>query len=308
MADNSMSLDAIKILDRRKLKRSRALWRGFAITAVSVVLIMALVRLDGLVGQAHIATIAVTKIIVDDRDRLELLQGIADDPDAKALIVTINTPGGTVVGGESLYLALREVAKQKPVVAVMRELATSAGYMIALGADYIVARQSTITGSIGVLMQSTDMTGLLTKLGIKPAVVKSSPLKAQPNPLEPFSDDARRASQEIVTNMQDMFVSLVRDRRDMDDASLRKVSDGRIFTGGQALNNGLIDAIGGEAAAVTWLETKKNLQKDLPVVKVAVRQKSGMVREILEDLIGKTSFSERLRLDGLISLWHPNIK
>ena len=292
-----MSLDAIKILDRRKLKRSRALWRGFAITAVSVVLIMALVRLDGLVGQAHIATIAVTKIIVDDQDRLELLQGIADDPDAKALIVTINTPGGTVVGGESLYLALREVAKQKPVVAVMRELATSAGYMIALGADYIVARQSTITGSIGVLMQSTDMTGLLTKLGIKPAVVKSSPLKAQPNPLEPFSDDARRASQEIVTNMQEMFVSLV-----------SKVSDGRIFTGGQALNNGLIDAIGGEAAAVTWLETKKNLQKDLPVVQVAVRQESGMVREILEDLIGKTSFSERLRLDGLISLWHPNIK
>ena len=99
-----MSLDAIKILDRRKLKRSRALWRGFAITAVSVVLIMALVRLDGLVGQAHIATIAVTKIIVDDQDRLELLQGIADDPDAKALIVTINTPGGTVVGERASIL------------------------------------------------------------------------------------------------------------------------------------------------------------------------------------------------------------
>ena len=166
-----------------------------------------------------------------------------------------------MVGGESLYLALREVAKQKPVVAVMRELATSAGYMIALGADYIVARQSTITGSIGVLMQSTDVTGLLTKLGIKPAVVKSSPLKAQPNPLEPFSDDARRASQEIVTNIQSMFVGLVRDRRGMDDASLRKLSDGRIFTGGQALTNGLIDAIGGEAAAITWLETKKIFKK-----------------------------------------------
>ena len=152
------------------------------------------------------------------------------------------------------------------------------------------------------------MDGLLTKLGIKPAVVKSSPLKAQPNPLEPFSDDARRASQEIVTSMQEMFVSLVRDRRDMDDASLRKVSDGRIFTGGQALTHGLIDSIGGEAAAVTWLETKKNLQKDLPVVKVTVRQESGVVREILEDLIGNTSFSERLRLDGLISLWHPTIK
>ncbi len=303
-----MSLDTNKILDRRKLKRSRALWRGIAVTAVGLVLIMALGRLDGLSGQAHIATVGVTKIIVDDRDRLKLLQSIAEDPDVKALIVTINSPGGTVVGGESLYHALREVAKQKPVVAVMRELATSAGYMIALGADYIVARQSTITGSIGVLIQSTDMTGLLTKLGIKPEVVKSSPLKAQPNPFETFSVDARRASQEVVTNMQDMFVGLVRDRRNMDDASLRKVSDGRIFTGGQALTNGLIDAIGGEAAAVMWLETKKNLQKDLPVVEVAVNRENGVLREILEDLMGKTSFSERLRLDGLISLWHPNLR
>ncbi len=302
-----MSLDTAKILDRRKLKRSRALWRGLAITAFGVVLIMALGRLDVLVGQAHIAALDVTKIIVDDRGRLELLQSIAEDPDVRALIVTINTPGGTVAGGESLYLALREVAEQKPVVAVMRELATSAGYMIALGADYIVARQSTITGSIGVLMQSTDMTGLLTKLGIKPEVLKSSPLKAQPNPLEPFSDDARRASQEVVANMQDMFVGLVRDRRNMDDASLRKVSDGRIFTGSQALANGLIDAIGGEAAAVMWLETKQNLQKNLPVVEVAVHQDNGILREILEDFVGKTSFSERLRLDGLISLWHPNI-
>ena len=281
------------------------MWRVLAALAIGVLVIVAIGRFDGLDGQAHIATLEVTEIIVDDQDRLALLQKIADDPDAKALIVNINSPGGTVVGGESLYLALRDVAKQKPVVAVMRELATSAGYMIALGADHIVARQSTITGSIGVLLQSTDMTGLLDKLGIKPEVVKSSPLKAQPNPLEPFSDDARRAAREIIADMQDMFVGLVRDRRDMDDASVRKVSDGRIFTGRQALTNGLIDAIGGEARAVTWLETERNLLKNLPVVEMSVQQEDGILREVLEDLVGKTSFSERLRLDGLISLWHP---
>ena len=301
-----MSLDTNKILDRRKLKRSRAIWRGLAVIAVAALVILAVGRFNGLDGQAHIAALDVNKIIVDDRDRLALLQSVAEDPDVKALIVNINSPGGTVVGGESLYLALRKVAKQKPVVAVMRELATSAGYMIALGADYIVARQSTITGSIGVLMQSTDVTGLLTKLGIKPEVVKSSPLKAQPNPLEPFSDDARRATQEVIENMQDMFVGLVRARRDMDDAKVRKVSDGRIFTGRQALNHGLIDAIGGEAGAVTWLETKKNLPKNLPVVEISVHQENGMLRDVLQDLLGKTSLSERLRLDGLISLWHPH--
>ena len=233
-----MSLDSDKILDRRKLKRSRAVWRLFAVLAVVVLLIIVFGRFHGLGGQAHIASLDVTNIIVDNQERLKLLQKAADDPAIKALIVNINSPGGTVVGGESLYFALRDVSKQKPVVAVMREIATSAGYMIALGADHIVARQSTITGSIGVLMQSTDLTGLLDKLGIKPEVVKSSPLKAQPNPLEPFSDDARRAAQEIIADMQDMFVGLVKDRRELDDASLRKVSDGRIFTGRQALSNG----------------------------------------------------------------------
>ncbi len=300
-----MSLDTDQILDRRKLKRSRAVWRVFAVLAVAVLVIVLVGRFDGLDGQAHIAALEVAGIIVDDQDRLELLHKIADDSDVKALIVNINSPGGTVVGGESLYLALRDVATQKPVVAVMRELATSAGYMIALGADHIVARQSTITGSIGVLMQSTDMTGLLNKLGIKPEFVKSSPLKAQPNPLEPFSDDARRTAQEIIADMQDMFVGLVRVRRGMEIDSVRKVSNGRIFTGRQALTYGLIDAIGGEAGAVTWLETEKNLPKNLPVVETPVHQQDGILREILEDLVGKTLFSERLRLDGLISLWHP---
>ncbi|MAI10064.1 MAG: signal peptide peptidase SppA [Rhodospirillaceae bacterium TMED167] len=300
-----MSLDSDKILDRRKLKRSRAVWRLFAVLAVVVLLIMVVGRFHGLGGQAHIASLEVTNIIVDNQERLKLLQKAADDPAIKALIVNINSPGGTVVGGESLYFALRDVSKQKPVVAVMREIATSAGYMIALGADHIVARQSTITGSIGVLMQSTDLTGFLDKLGIKPEVVKSSPLKAQPNPLEPFSDDARRAAQEIIADMQDMFVGLVKDRRELDDASLRKVSDGRIFTGRQALSNGLIDAIGGEVGAVTWLETEKNLPKNLPIVEMSVYEEGGILRAILEDLAGKTSFSERLRLDGLISLWHP---
>lgn len=300
-----MSLDTDQILDRRKLKRSRAVWRVFAVLAVAVLVIVLVGRFDGLNGQAHIAALEVAGIIVDDQDRLELLHKIADDPAVKALIVNINSPGGTVVGGESLYLALRDVATKKPVVAVMRELATSAGYMIALGADHIVARQSTITGSIGVLMQSTDMTGLLNKLGIKPEFVKSSPLKAQPNPLEPFSDDARRTAQEIIADMQDMFVGLVRVRRAMEIDSVRKVSNGRIFTGRQALTYGLIDAIGGEAGAVTWLETEKNLPKNLPVVETPVHQQDGILREILEDLVGKTLFSERLRLDGLISLWHP---
>jgi len=303
-----MTLETDKILDRRKLKRSRSWWRILAVVAVAALVIVGLGQFDDFDTGDHIASLNVENIIVDDSDRHALLKDIAEDPSVKALIVNINSPGGTVVGGESLYLALRDVADKKPVVAVMRELATSAGYMIALGADHIIARQSTITGSIGVLMQSTDVTGLLDKLGIKPEAVKSGPLKAQPNPLEPFSDDARKAAQEIIADMQDMFVGLVRDRRDLEATQLQEVTDGRIFTGRQAEANGLVDAIGGEDEALAWLEMEKGVAKNLPVVEIFVRREGGRFRELLEDLVGKTLISERLRLDGVISLWHPNLK
>ena len=297
-----------KVQDRRKLKRSRAWWRVLAVISISILVIIFIGKFDGFDERPHIAALDVENIIVDDQDRLELIKEIASDPSAKALIVYINSPGGTVVGGESLYFALRNVAKKKPVVAVMRELATSAGYMIALGADHIIARESSITGSIGVLMQSTDLTGLLDKLGIKPESVKSSPLKAQPNPLEPLSDDARRVVREIVRDMQDMFAGLVKDRRNLGDENARQVSNGRIFTGRQALSNGLIDSIGGEDEAILWLKREKYLSDDLPVVQISAHHDGRTLREILEYLFGITMFSERLRLDGLISLWHPNIR
>ena len=297
-----------KVQDRRKLKRSRAWWRVLAVISISILVIISIGRFDEFDERPHIAALDVENIIVDDQDRLELIKEIASDPSAKALIVNINSPGGTVVGGESLYFALRNVAKKKPVVAVMRELATSAGYMIALGADHIIARESSITGSIGVLMQSTDLTGLLDKLGIKPESVKSSPLKAQPNPLEPLSDDARRVVREIVRDIQDMFTGLVKDRRSLDGENARQVSNGRIFTGRQALSNGLIDSIGGEDEAILWLKREKHLSDDLPVVQISAHHDGKTLREILEYLFGITMFSERLRLDGLISLWHPNIR
>ena len=303
-----MTLETDKIMDRRNMKRSLAWWRVLAIVSVVALMIMAIGRFDDLDGGDHIAALDVDNIIVDDPDRIELLKDIADDPEVRALLLNINSPGGTVVGGESLFLTLRDVAEKKPVVAVMRELATSAGYMIALGADHIVARQATITGSIGVLMQSTDVTGLLEKIGIKSEAVKSSPLKAQPNPLEPFTDDGREAAREIIADMQDMFVGLVRDRRKLDEAKVRQVTDGRIFTGRQALSNGLIDAIGGEDEAIDWLETEKGVHKNLPVVQIFVRKEGGRLRDLLEDVVGKTLISERLRLDGVISLWHPNLK
>ncbi len=301
-------MDLDTLLDRRRLKRRLTFWRIAAILAVAALVIFAAGRFDSFGGRNHIAILDVDNIIVDDPDRNEALQRLANDASVKALLVHINSPGGTVVGGEALYLNLRKVAAKKPVVAVMADLATSAGYMTAIAADQIFARQSTVTGSIGVIMQTTDITGLLEKIGVKPESIKSAPLKAQPNPLEPMSEKAREAAQSVVADMFAMFVDMVTERRKMDRAAVTKLADGRVYTGRQALENGLIDAIGGEKEALDWLSSTKKISKSLPKKAVRIRRDDNFLRDTLEDIFGKTLISERLRLDGLISLWHPNLQ
>jgi protease IV len=301
-------MDLDTLLDRRRLKRRLTFWRISAIIAVAALIIFAVGKFDSFGGSDHIAVLDVSNIIVDDPDRSEALSRVAKDKSIKALVVHIDSPGGTVVGGEALYLHLRKVAEAKPVVAVMSDLATSAGYMTAIAADRIFARRSTVTGSIGVIMQTTDITGLLGKIGIKPEAIKSAPLKAQPNPLEPMTAKTRAAAQAVVTDMFDMFVEMVVERRKMTKSKVTRLADGRVYTGRQALQNGLIDAIGGENEALDWLEETKNISRKLPLKDVKIRRDDSFVGKTLDRFFGKTLFSERLRLDGLISLWHPNLQ
>lgn len=301
-----MALDVDRYFDRRRLTRALRFWRIAAIVAVVGLVAVAVGRSDAF-PKSSVALIEVHNVIFDDTDRIEVLEDIAADDRIKALLVHIDSPGGTVVGGENLYLALRRVAEKKPVVAIMAELATSAGYMVALGADHIVARQGTVTGSIGVLMQSVEVTDLLAKLGITADSIKSAPLKATPNPLEKLTPDARAAAEDVVMDMYNMFVDMVSERRKMDRDATLKLADGRVYTGRQAIQNGLIDALGGEREARAWLKSAHNIDDRLPVSLVEVRRDKGLLSDIFDDLLGKALFSERLRLDGLISLWHPQL-
>jgi protease IV len=301
-----MALDLDRTFDRRRLARKLSFWRVAAVV-LAVGLIAALVaRLDSL-PRSSVAFFEIDNIILDDTDRIDLLDEIADANRFKALLVKIDSPGGTVVGGESLYLALRRVAEKKPVVAIMGELATSAGYMVALGADHIVARQGSVTGSIGVLMQTVEVTGLLEKLGISAEAIKSAPLKASPSPLEKTTPEARAAAEEVVKDMYDLFVDIVAERRNLDRAQTVRLADGRVYTGRQAVANGLIDAIGGEREARAWLKAERNVSDALPIAVMEVHRDRGFLASLFDDFFGKTLLSERLRLDGLISLWHPEL-
>ena len=293
------------IVDRRRLKRRLAIWRTAAVVAV-VALAVAMVGPDRatIATPSHVARLTVSGVILEDRERDEALAKLAKDPKAKALLVSVDSPGGSFVGGESLYRALRRVAEHKPVIAVMGSLATSAGYMAAIAAEHIVAYEGTVTGSIGVLMQTTDVTGLLEKLGVKAEAIKSAPLKAVPSPFEALTDSGREATRAVVADMYGRFIEMVAERRGLDRPAAAGLADGRVYTGRQAVANRLIDSLGGEPEARAWLEREKGIAATLPIREVTVGEVPEQFLQRLSITAKKMFLPEPLMLDGLVSLWH----
>lgn len=303
-----MSLETDALLERRRLRRQVGVWRIFAVVLGVLAILAAVGRFAGPLDGDYVARLTIDGLIVEDPARRAALTDIATDSNARALIVHVNSPGGTVVGGEDLYNALRQVAGAKPVAAVMGTLATSAGYMTAVAADRIFAREGTITGSIGVIFQTTEVTGLLAKLGVSAEAIKSSPLKAQPSPLEPLTEAGRAATRAIVRDLYDFFVDLVTERRSLTRGDVLALADGRIYTGRQAFANGLIDNIGDEATAYDWLVEARGIATDLPIRDVAIERGGDLRSFLATTLWEKSLFSKALTLDGLVSLWHPDLR
>ncbi len=266
-----MSLDADTIVDRRRLRRKLTFWRVFAVLFAICAVVGAGValRVPGssvLTGQtgAAIARISITGLIRTDQERVEALERLGKSR-AQAVIVHINSPGGTTSGSEQLHDSLMRLKQQKPVVVVIDGLAASGGYITAIAADHIVAQETSLVGSIGVLFQYPNVAELLKTLGIKVEEIKSSPLKAAPNGFEPTSPEARAAIEAIVSDSYAWFRGLVKARRHLDDATLERVADGRVFTGRQAVALKLIDELGDERTAVAWLAKEKNIDPTTPV-------------------------------------------
>ncbi len=303
-----MSLAPDILVDRRRLKRQLTVWRVAAILLGLAVVLVGVGRFAGVFEGRHIARLTVDGFIFADENRNRILDSVASDANVAALIVHVNSPGGTVVGGEDLYNGLRRVAAEKPVAVVMGTVAASAGYMSAIAGDRIFARESTLTGSIGVLLQTTDVTQLLDKLGVSAEAIKSAPLKAQPSPLEPFTEAGRAATRAVVEDMFEFFLGLVQDRRTLSREQALRLADGRVFTGRQAIDNGLIDEIGDEQAARDWLQTAHGIRLNLPVQDIDPREAGFLLGDFATGLIEKSVVSKALSLDGLISVWHPEVR
>ena len=242
-------MDSSAIADRRQLRRKLGFWRIIAVLLL-VGLGFALYRffasdLPDTRGP-QIARVTISGLIQDDPELLERLKKIRDNDQVKALIVSISSTGGTTYGGERIFKAIRAVAANKPVVSDIRTVAASAGYMIAAAGDDIVAGDTSITGSIGVIFQYPQVKDLLDKVGVSLDEIKSAPLKAEPSPFHPASEDAKNMIRNMVMDSYGWFVDLVADRRKLPREQVLKLADGSIFTGRQALQNKLIDTLGGE--------------------------------------------------------------
>ncbi len=322
-----MSLDSDVIVDRRRIRRKLTFWRvAAALIAIAAIVAVAVIAAPGgrtgLTSAGSIARINIEGLIRSDQERVEALERL-EKSQTSAVIVHINSPGGTTAGSEQLYDALVRLKAKKPLVVVVEGLAASGGYIAAIASDHIIAQQSSLVGSIGVLFQFPNFSELLKTVGVKVEEVKSSPLKAAPNGFEPTSPEARAALDSLVKDSYAWFRGLVKERRGMDDGLLEKVADGRVFTGRQAVELKLIDQLGDEKTAIAWLVAQKGIKADLPVrdYKLAPRfgdltflrtaaaitfdalGLSGVARQI--EQTGMAQAADRLGLEGMLALWHP---
>jgi protease IV len=322
-----MALDTDVIVDRRRIRRKLTFWRVVAalIAIVSIVgfaLVATPAGRGAFTNAGSIARINIEGLIRSDQERVEALDRLANSRVA-AVVLHINSPGGTTAGSEQLYDALVQLKAKKPLVVVVEGLAASGGYITAIAADHIVAQQTSLVGSIGVLFQFPNFTDLLKTVGVKVEEVKSSPLKAAPNGYEPTSPEARAALDSLVKDSYAWFRGLVKQRRGMDDALLDTVADGRVFTGHQAIDLKLVDELGDEKTAVAWLVAQKGVKRDLPVRDYKLQPRFGdltflrtaaslalnalglgsIAREI--EQAGMVQAADRLNLDGMLALWQP---
>jgi len=307
-----MALEPDLLIDRRRLKRRISLWRSVAVLALAgFVAALVLSREDAAAylpgGGQQIARLNVAGFIGDDRKVVEALDRIGRDAATRAVIVAIDSPGGSVAGGEALHGAITRLAAIKPVVAVMGGTAASAGYMVALPTAQIFARESTVTGSIGVVLQSFDVSGLLAWLGIRAESLASGRFKANPTPFAPMTEEGRAELMRVVADLHDQFVAMVAAGRRMDAAQAGRLADGRVFTGREAVRLGLVDSIGGEVEARAWLVAERAVPEGLPVRDIETRTLSERTFGAFFSTLTKNIADEWVGVDRLRALWQPGL-
>ncbi len=311
-----MTMDTEAILERRRLRRRASFWRVTALVILAVAIAVAVGAVwdvEGGVEGGHVAEIKIDGFIATRPNAVDLIDKAAKAGAVKAIVLHIDSGGGAASGGEALYKAIRHASEEKPVVAVIDGVGASAAYMAAIAADRVVARETAITGSIGVIFQYAHFEELLQKVGAQYEEIKSAPLKGEPSIFSPPTPGAEAMVKSVVDDTFDWFVGIVAERRDLTPVRARQLADGSIFTGRQAVANGLIDAVGGDAEARAWLASEKGVSEDLPerdweksepfMSVFGAHALVGLARLVGLDPTAIPILPQRLAVDGLLSVW-----
>ena len=301
-----MSLDWQILEENRKKWYRKGIWRGILISIILAITISLFLNFNNISSNfSHIARISINGVIFDNSETIEIIDNLAKNDNVKSVIVRINSPGGSVVGSESLYVAINSLSQKKPVISLMGEIATSGGYIVALASNYILARKNTLTGSIGVIVENQNFSELSEKIGVSIDTTKSGKIKGGQNPLSPSDPLVKINNQKLVNYSFDWFISIIKKNRDINQSVIELVSDGRTLTGGMAMDLGLIDGIGSEKEALKYLEKKYPDFKGLPIIDIETPSQKSFLNAIInrisiDNLKFVPEYSNSLKLMSLV--------
>ena len=232
------------------------------------------------IKENSIGVVEIKGVIRDSDKVIKTLKDYADNKDIKAIIVKINSPGGGVVPSQEIYREIIKIKKKKTVYAYMQSLSASGGYYIACACNEIFANPGTITGSIGVILEFTNFEKLFDKIGIKATVIKSGKFKDTGNPFRPVTDEEKKWLNEVVQNIYNQFLEAVSVNRKIPVNELKKIADGRIFTGEQALKYKLLDNLGNFSDLTEKIKKDLKLKEDPEII--FPEKKRNFIEKIIE--------------------------
>lgn len=230
----------------------------------------------------RVGVVELRGFIFDARPTVDALRDLARDAEVKAVVLRVDSPGGVIAPSQEIHDEVRRTAEKKPVVVSMGALAASGGYYVSAPATRIVANPGTATGSIGVIAQFKDFHVLFDKLGLRSEVVKSGPFKDSGSPFREMTPEERAVFQGLIDDLFDQFVTAVAEGRGMDEEAVRSLADGRVYSGRQALDLGLVDELGGFWDAVLVAGELGEIEGE-PKLDYRRRHPKGLLRWVLGD-------------------------
>ena len=300
--------------DSKGYRRRLFFWRTISVITVAIIVYLSFENQEKSSSNDYIANYNISGLLISADEIIEDLEELKSNNKVNSIIISVDSPGGTTVSAEEIYLKLKEVSLAKPTAIVMRNIATSGAYLLSLGGDVIFSRENTITGSIGVLLQWARIDEALSKLGIEVNEIKSGKLKAEPDFFGEIDEAAQQVTKEIIDETFDWFLRIVKVERDLNPREIMKISDGRIFTGRQAIELNLVDEIGDKNDAKRWLIENKGIDSSSPIIDYRKSKKPSFIELSLANIMDyfniSTPYTGRIRSNlslinngGLQSVW-----